>query len=64
MVAELVIPGVTLALDNFRAAIALGTLPFRLSRAVQVALTFGVWDGLAPLVGGLLGKYLGEAIEP
>jgi manganese efflux pump family protein len=25
---------------------------------------FGIWDGLAPLVGGLVGKYLGEAVEP
>ena len=25
-------------------------------------MTFGLWDGLAPLVGGLLGSYLDEAI--
>ena len=64
MIVELLILGFTLSLDNFRASIALGTLPFSLSRAVQVALMFGLWDGLAPLVGGLLGSYLGEAIEP
>jgi putative Mn2+ efflux pump MntP len=64
MIAELVVLGVTLALDNFRASIALGTLPFRLRRAVQVAVMFGLWDGLAPLAGGLLGQYLAGAIEP
>jgi manganese efflux pump family protein len=64
MIVELVVLGFTLSLDNFRASIALGTLPFSLGRAVQIALMFGLWDGLAPLVGGLLGTYLGEAIEP
>jgi putative Mn2+ efflux pump MntP len=64
VIVELLILGFTLSLDNFRASIALGTLPFSLGRAVQVALMFGLWDGLAPLVGGLLGTYLGEAIEP
>jgi putative Mn2+ efflux pump MntP len=64
MSVEVVILGVTLALDNFRASIALGPLPMRLGRAVHVAVMFGVWDGLAPLVGGMLGKFLCEAIEP
>ena len=64
MIVELLILGFTLSLDNFRASIALGTLPFSWGRAVQVAVMFGLWDGLAPLVGGLLGKYLGKAIEP
>ena len=64
MLVELLVLGFTLSLDNFRASIALGTLPFSHGRAVQIALTFGLWDGLAPLAGGLLGTYLGEAIEP
>jgi putative Mn2+ efflux pump MntP len=51
-------------LDNFRASIALGTLPFSRLRAAQVALMLGLWDGVAPLVGVLLGRYLGEAIGP
>jgi putative Mn2+ efflux pump MntP len=29
---------------------------------VQVAVTFGVWDGFMPLVGLLLGRYFGQAI--
>lgn len=63
MIALLVL-GFTLSLDNFRASIALGTLPFNRIRAVQVALTFGLWDGLAPLVGAVIGHYLGRAIGP
>ena len=62
MIVELLALGFILSLDNFRASIALGTLPFSRLRAVQVALTFGLWDGLAPLVGVLLGGYFGQAI--
>jgi manganese efflux pump family protein len=62
MVLELLILGFVLSLDNFRASIALGTLPFSRARAVQVALTFGIWDGVAPLLGVLLGRYFGDAI--
>ena len=62
MIVELLVLGFTLSLDNFRASIALGTLPFSRGRAVQVALTFGLWDGLAPLAGVLLGRYFGQAI--
>ena len=61
---ELLVLGVTLSLDNFRASIALGTLPFSRRRAVQVALTFGLWDGLAPLAGLLLGRLFGRFIGP
>jgi putative Mn2+ efflux pump MntP len=64
MIVEVVILGVALAFDNVRAAIALGALPFSRGRAAQVALMFGLWDRLAPLVGGVLGRYLGAAVEP
>lgn len=64
MILELLILGFTLSLDNFRTAIAVGTLPFSRRRAVQVALIFGFWDGLAPLAGVLIGRYFGEAIGP
>lgn len=60
----LVVLAFTLSLDNFRSAIAIGTVPFRFTRAMQIALVFGVWDALAPLLGGVLGQYLGEALEP
>ncbi len=53
-----------LTLDNFRSAIALGTVPFSARRAVQIALVFGFWDTIAPLAGGWLGGRLGDAIGP
>ncbi len=53
-----------LSLDNVRSSIALGTVPFGVRRAVQIALVFGVWDTLAPLVGGELGHLFGEEIGP
>ncbi len=53
-----------LSLDNFRSSIALGTVLFGIRRAVQIALVFGFWDTIAPLVGGELGHYFGEAIGP
>lgn len=56
--------GFVLSLDNFRVSIALGTVPFRLRRAIQIALTFGLWDGVMPLVGLSLGHYVGRAIGP
>jgi putative Mn2+ efflux pump MntP len=62
MIGELLILGITLSLDNFRTAIALGALRLTRRRAAQVALVFGFWDGLAPLVGILVGDYLARTI--
>src|SRR5688572_13804614 len=61
MIVELLVLGFVLSLDNFRASIALGTVPFSFRRAVQIALMFGLWDGVMPLVGLLLGGYVSEA---
>lgn len=60
----LLVLALALSLDNFRSSIALGTVPFGLRRAVQIALMFGFWDTAAPLVGGELGHYFGETIGP
>jgi putative Mn2+ efflux pump MntP len=60
----LVALGFALSWDNFRSSVALGTVPFGLRRAVQIALVFGFWDAVAPLVGGFLGQYFGEAVGP
>ena len=60
----LVALGFALTWDNFRSSIALGTVPFSLRRAAQIALIFGFWDAVAPLVGGLLGRYFGEVVGP
>jgi manganese efflux pump family protein len=62
MVWEVLVLGFVLSLDNFRVAIALGTVPFGLKRAVQVAFTFGLWDAVMPLVGLLIGRQIGESV--
>ncbi|MGQ0482653.1 MAG: manganese efflux pump MntP [Pseudonocardia sp.] len=62
MIWEVVVLGFVLSLDNFRASLALGTVPFGFRRAVQVALMFGLWDGVMPLLGLLAGRYVGEEI--
>lgn len=54
--------GFVLSLDNARVSVALGTLRFSWRRAVQVAVIFGFWDGVTPLVGLLLGHYAGKAM--
>jgi putative Mn2+ efflux pump MntP len=62
MLGDLLVLGFVLSLDNFRIAIALGALRPTWGRAVQVALLFGLCDGLAPLVGVAVGQYSSEAI--
>jgi putative Mn2+ efflux pump MntP len=64
MIVGLLVLAFMLSLDNFRSSVALGTVPFGLRRAAQIAVIFGIWDALAPLAGGLLGHYLGKAIGP
>jgi manganese efflux pump family protein len=59
---EVLVLGFVLSLDNFRVSIALGTVPFGLKRAVQVALTFGLWDAIMPLIGLLIGREIGEQV--
>ena len=54
--------GFVLSLDNSRVAIALGTVPFGLKRAMQVALTFGLWDAIMPLIGLLVGRKIGDEV--
>jgi len=62
MMWEVLVLGFVLSLDNFRVSIALGTVPFGVKRALQVALTFGLWDGIMPLIGLLIGNEVGEAV--
>ncbi len=62
MLGSLLILGFTLSLDNFRTAIALGGLQPTWRRSVQLALMFGFCDGVAPLVGILVGQYWSESI--
>jgi putative Mn2+ efflux pump MntP len=62
MIGDLLIVGLTLSLDNFRTAFALGGLRLKSRQAGQVALAFGFWDAVAPLLGILVGHYLGRRI--
>jgi putative Mn2+ efflux pump MntP len=62
MIGSLLILGFTLSLDNFRTAIGLGALRLSWARSVQVAAVFGFFDGVAPLVGILVGSYWSQAI--
>ncbi|HEY6748987.1 MAG TPA: manganese efflux pump [Mycobacteriales bacterium] len=62
MIWEVLVIGFVLSLDNFRVSIVLGTVPFGLKRALQVALIFGLWDGIMPLAGLLVGRQIGEAV--
>lgn len=63
-IANLVALGFFLSLDNFRTAVLLGPLRLRWRRMALVAVNFGFWDGAAPLLGLLVGHYVGEAIGP
>jgi manganese efflux pump family protein len=62
MIGELLVLGITLSLDNFRTAIALGALRLTWRDAARVALVFGFWDAVAPLVGIIGGDYLAQTI--
>jgi putative Mn2+ efflux pump MntP len=47
-----------LSVDSFRVSLGLGALKLRPMRQAQLVLAFGLCDGLAPLVGLLIGKSL------
>ncbi len=55
--------GFTLSLDNFRTSIVLGGLKPTLLRSVKTSLIFGLWDGIAPLVGIAVGSFLSSKID-
>lgn len=55
--------GFTLSLDNFRMSIALGGLKPTLLRSIKTSFIFGLWDGIAPLIGILVGHYLSNKID-
>src|SRR5918997_1055965 len=63
-VISLLILWFVLSLDNFRLSIALGAFKLNWRRALRIAVVFGIWDGLSPLVGLLIGRYFGQEIGP
>ncbi len=59
----LIVLGFTLSLDNFRMSIALGGLRPTLLQSAKTSAIFGLWDGIAPLVGIIVGHYLSSRIS-
>lgn len=55
--------GVTLSLDNFRISIAMGGLKPTFRQSVKTSFIFGLWDGIAPLVGIIIGDYLSKKVD-
>jgi putative Mn2+ efflux pump MntP len=55
--------GFTLSLDNFRISIVLGGLKPSLRTSVKTSFIFGLWDGIAPLVGLIVGHLVSEKID-
>ena len=56
--------GLALSLDSFRVSLALGAMKLRRVRQAQIAIAFGLCDGLAPLVGLLIGQSLVKYTDP
>lgn len=54
----LLLLGLVLSLDTFRVSLGLGALNLRPVKQAQIAIAFGLCDGLAPLFGMLMGQFL------
>ncbi len=67
-VAALLLVALSVGLDNFGAATALGVSGVDSNLRIRVALVFGLFEGAMPVVGLLLGhslaRYLGSAATP
>ncbi|NYE95458.1 putative Mn2+ efflux pump MntP [Psychromicrobium silvestre] len=59
----LILLGFGLSLDNFRTSIALGGLKPTLRQSINTSAIFALWDGVAPLVGMLIGEYVSTMIS-
>ena len=55
--------GFVLSLDNFRSSLVLGGLKPTFRQSVKTSAIFGLWDGVAPLVGIIIGHFLRERID-
>jgi putative Mn2+ efflux pump MntP len=55
--------GFVLSLDNFRSSIVLGGLKPTLLQSVKTSAIFGLWDGIAPLAGLLIGRVLSDQLD-
>jgi manganese efflux pump family protein len=55
--------GWTLSLDNFRSSLILGGLKPSFRTSVKTSAIFGAWDGVAPVVGILIGHFLSDKLD-
>jgi putative Mn2+ efflux pump MntP len=55
--------GFTLSLDNFRSSLVLGGLKPTFVQSIKTSAIFGMWDGIAPAIGILLGHFLSDKIS-
>ena len=55
--------GFVLSLDNFRSSLVLGGLKPTFPQSVKTSAIFGLWDGLAPVVGILIGHFLSDKLD-
>jgi manganese efflux pump family protein len=55
--------GFTLSLDNFRSSLILGGLKPTFLQSVKTSAIFGLWDGVAPMIGILIGHFLSDKIS-
>jgi putative Mn2+ efflux pump MntP len=55
--------GFVLSLDNFRSSLVLGGLKPTFSESVKTSAIFGVWDGVAPVAGILIGHLLRDKLD-
>jgi putative Mn2+ efflux pump MntP len=50
-------------LDNFRSSLVLGGLKPTFRQSVKTSAIFGLWDGIAPAIGILIGHFLSDKIS-
>ena len=55
--------GFVLSLDNFRSSLVLGGLKPTFLQSVKTSAIFGIWDGVAPLTGMLIGHFLSDKLD-
>jgi manganese efflux pump family protein len=55
--------GFVLSLDNFRSSLVLGGLKPTFPQSVKTSAIFGAWDGVAPVVGILIGHFLSDKLD-
>jgi putative Mn2+ efflux pump MntP len=55
--------GFVLSLDNFRSSLVLGGLKPTFLQSVKTSAIFGLWDGVAPVVGILIGHFLSDKLD-